>query len=300
MHRPRRGEGPQEPRGRADPQSRHSGAHRGAPLSRRWKMMSPCWGTPRNDPGLGRYGGPSRAAPQMAAQPIALTAVSAAAPQWGVGPLFLPTFCHRGRGAKLWTEGEKMEERDPGVSGEQELGTAGESEQNQQGRGEKHWVGTRTNYFPIRKRTSFLPNYSPKFLLPHSEQDCFICQWVLATGGLNRPAPRCCGHIQLPINRDRLAGAGKGGWGHPLCVGRAPPSHTPLHLAPARQSGGCCAGTHSFALGASNEPSPKRGEPCMPPPSRQCREGWRRRSAPGGDTALAPSAAWPAAAVPCV
>lgn len=44
-----------------------------------------------------------------------------------------------------------------GWVGEQELSTAREVEQNLQGRGEKHQVGNRTNYFPIRKHTSFLP-----------------------------------------------------------------------------------------------------------------------------------------------
>lgn len=78
-------------------------------------------GDPPDNLGLGGCGGPSHAAPQTAAQPIAFTAVSAAASRGGVGPPALPVFPSqpgsRGRGAKLWMEGERMEERDPEVAG---------------------------------------------------------------------------------------------------------------------------------------------------------------------------------------
>jgi len=81
----------------------------------------PVPGDPQDDLALGRCGGPSRAAPQTAAQPTALTAVSAAAPQRGAGPPASPAFPSQpgrgGRGAKHWSEGERMGERDPGAAG---------------------------------------------------------------------------------------------------------------------------------------------------------------------------------------
>lgn len=95
-----------------------------------------------------------------------------------------------------------------GWVGEQELNTAREVEQNLQGRGEKHQVGNRTNSFPIRKHTSFLPNFSPEFLLSHSKQDCFICQWVLATGSLSRCTPCWYRHPLLLMGQPELARGG--------------------------------------------------------------------------------------------
>lgn len=96
------------------------------------------------------------------------------------------------------------------------------------------------------------------------------------------PLPAAAGTYCCPLTPTGWLELARVAGGTP-CAWDEPPLHTRLcTLAPAQQSGGCCAGTHSFALGASNEPPPKHGEPHMPPPTRQCREEWRRRSAPGG------------------
>lgn len=52
----------------------------------------PVLGDPWDDLGPGGHGGPSHAAPQVAAQPTAVTAVSAAALRGGAGPPALPAF----------------------------------------------------------------------------------------------------------------------------------------------------------------------------------------------------------------
>lgn len=102
--------------------------------------------------------------------------------------LFLasPQPSSEGQGVKLWTEGERTEERDSGVAGGARIKCLWRSRVKLAGeRGKIAELGQTT--FSYAKGMSFLPNYSPKFLLPHREQDWFICQWILATGYLNCP-----------------------------------------------------------------------------------------------------------------
>lgn len=204
--------------------------------------------------------------------------MSAAAPWQGSGTpssscLHPPQPSHRGQGVKLWTE--RTEERDPGVAGGARTGHCWRSGAKSAGeKGKKHEVGTGTNSFPIRKCTSFLPNYSPEFLLPHSEQDCFICQWVLAMGSLNCPAPRWYRRIQPSINTNGSARAGKG-------QRRAPPAPSTHGTSPLITHPAALSPQHSKTQGAApgwdaqlhpggfRQATPETWGPRVPPPSRQ-------------------------------
>lgn len=114
------------------------------------------------------------------------------------------------------------------------------------------------------------------------------------TGAYSRPL--------TPTGRPELA---RGSGGHPQPpphMGRAPSSHIPLHLAPstAKHRVQRRAGTPSFILGASDKPPLRRGgHVCLPPAGSAVRGRVEERvstGAGGGNAALAPSAAWLAAA----
>lgn len=111
--------------------------------------------------------------------------------------------------------------------------------------------------FSYAKCMSFLPNYSPKFLLPHREQDWFTCQWILATGNLNCLAHHWYGHVEPSFRANGSARAGEGWSGSPLppsVHGTSSPTH-PVAFGPstAKQRAQCQAGTTSFVLGGSNK-----------------------------------------------
>lgn len=205
-----------------------------------------------------------------------------------------------GQGVKLWPEGVRKEERDPGVAVGARTRCLWRSRMKLAGeRGKIAELGQTT--FSYAKSTSFLPNYSPKFLLPHREQECFICQWILAMGDLNSPACHWYGHVEPSFSTHGSARAGEGWSGSPLSPSvygtSSPHTHTSCCIWPqhSKTEGQCQAGTTSFVLGASNKLPLSCGGIMHVPPRR---EGWRRGSMPGGHAALAPSAAQPAAARP--
>lgn len=98
----------------------------------RWKMMSPCQETPWDNLGLGGHGCPSHAAPEMAAQPMALTVASAADPGgWRDPRVFLPSHPSAAMGDEGQSCGWRGKGQRKGIlgwPGEQKLGTAREAE----------------------------------------------------------------------------------------------------------------------------------------------------------------------------
>lgn len=172
---------------------------------------------------------------------------------------------------KLWPEGERTEERDPGVAVGPRTRCLWRSRAKLAGeRGKTAELGQTT--FSYAKSMSFLPNYSPKFLLPHREQDWFICQWILATGDLNCPACHWYRHVEPSFSAHGSARAGEGWSGSPLAPsvhGTSSPTHILLHLAPAQQNRGPVPSwDNQLRPGGFKQAAPElRGDQAYSPPA---------------------------------